>query len=68
LLNDDALRSGDIVSTDKGLLLFRGRSGPDGEAGRVCPDHATLIARVTFFLRLEGYAIAIESSRCDKSD
>jgi hypothetical protein len=29
VLNDDSLQSGDIVSTDKGLFLFRGR--PDGE-------------------------------------
>jgi hypothetical protein len=26
VLNDDSLQSGDIVSTDKGLFIFKGRS------------------------------------------
>jgi hypothetical protein len=29
VLNDDTLQPGDIVSTDKGFFLFRGRSGTD---------------------------------------
>ena len=37
VLNDDTLRPGDIVSTDKGLLLFLGRLGPDGEAAEFVP-------------------------------
>ena len=31
VLTDDTLRPGDIVSTDKGLFLYRGKAGPDGE-------------------------------------
>ena len=37
VLNDDTLQPGDIVSTDKGLFLFRGRSGPDGQAADLVP-------------------------------
>lgn len=31
VLTDDTLRPGDIVSTDKGLFLYRGKSGTDGQ-------------------------------------
>lgn len=37
LLSDDTLQPGDIVSTTKGYLLFRGRSGADGQAADVVP-------------------------------
>ncbi|GLR88531.1 hypothetical protein GCM10007857_52430 [Bradyrhizobium iriomotense] len=37
VLNDDTLRPGDVVSTDKGLFIFRGRSGPDGETPEFVP-------------------------------
>lgn len=32
VLTDDTLRPGDMVSTDKGLFLYRGKSGTDGQA------------------------------------
>lgn len=34
---DDTLQPGDIVSTDRGFLLFRGRSGADGQRGDFVP-------------------------------
>ncbi|WP_271573146.1 hypothetical protein [Bradyrhizobium sp. CCBAU 11361] len=37
VLSDDTLRPGDIVSTDKGFLLFRGRSGADGQNADFVP-------------------------------
>ncbi|MCP3472175.1 hypothetical protein NLM33_17820 [Bradyrhizobium sp. CCGUVB1N3] len=37
VLNDDTLQPGDIVSTDKGLLQFRGWSGVDGQAAQFVP-------------------------------
>jgi hypothetical protein len=37
VLDDDTLQPGDIVSTDKGLFLFRGRSGPDGQTADFVP-------------------------------
>lgn len=37
VLNDDTLRPGDVVSTDKGLFVFRGRSGPDGDTPELVP-------------------------------
>jgi hypothetical protein len=37
VLNDDTLQPGEIVSTDKGLLLFRGRSAPDGQTAEFAP-------------------------------
>jgi hypothetical protein len=37
VLNDDTLQPGDIVSTDKGLLLFRGRVGADAQQGDFVP-------------------------------
>lgn len=33
ILEDDSLRAGDIVSTERGLLVFKGRSS--GEPGRI---------------------------------
>ena len=36
-VGDDTLQPGDIVSTDKGLFLFRGRSGPDGQTADFVP-------------------------------
>ena len=37
VLNDDTLQPGDIVSTDKGLFLFRRRLGMDGQQGDFVP-------------------------------
>lgn len=37
VLNDDTLQPGDIVSTDKGLFLFRGRSGTEGQSADFVP-------------------------------
>lgn len=37
VLGDDTLQPGDIVSTDKGLFLFRGRSGADGQTADFVP-------------------------------
>lgn len=37
VLSDDTLQPGDIVSTDKGLFLFRGRSGADGQTAVFVP-------------------------------
>ncbi|TYL87207.1 hypothetical protein [Bradyrhizobium cytisi] len=37
VLGDDTLQSGDIVSTDKGFFLFRGRSGADGQTPDLVP-------------------------------
>ena len=37
VLSDDTLQPGDIVSTDKGLFLFRGRSGADGQTADFVP-------------------------------
>lgn len=37
VLSDDTLQPGDIVSTDKGFFLFRGRSGPGGQAADLVP-------------------------------
>ncbi|MCK1396177.1 hypothetical protein [Bradyrhizobium sp. 1] len=37
VLSDDTLQPGDIVSTDKGLFLFRGRSGADGQSTDFVP-------------------------------
>lgn len=37
VLNDDTLQPGDIVSTDKGLFVFRGRFGADGQATDFVP-------------------------------
>ncbi|QPF90296.1 hypothetical protein [Bradyrhizobium commune] len=37
VLSDDTLQPGDIVSTDKGLFLFRGRSGADGQTADLVP-------------------------------
>jgi hypothetical protein len=36
-LSDDTLQPGDIVSTTNGFLLFRGRSGVDGQAADFVP-------------------------------
>jgi hypothetical protein len=33
------MRPGDIVSTDKGLMLFRGRSAADGQTADLVPLH-----------------------------
>ncbi|MGY8667458.1 hypothetical protein Q3C01_34600 [Bradyrhizobium sp. UFLA05-109] len=37
VLNDDTLQPGDIVSTDKGLLQFRGWAGVDGQTAQFVP-------------------------------
>lgn len=37
VLNDDTLQPGDIVSTDKGFFLFRGRSGTDEQTADFVP-------------------------------
>lgn len=37
VLSDDTLQPGDIVSTDKGFFLFRGRSGTDGQTADFVP-------------------------------
>ncbi|MBW7971535.1 hypothetical protein [Bradyrhizobium sp. BR 10289] len=37
VLSDDTLQPGDIVSTDKGLLQFRGWSGEDGRTADFVP-------------------------------
>lgn len=37
VLSDDTLQPGDIVSTDKGFFVFRGRSGADGQAADFAP-------------------------------
>lgn len=37
VLSDDTLQPGDIVSTDKGFFLFRGRSGTDGQTADLVP-------------------------------
>ena len=49
VLGDDTLQPGDIVSTDKGLFLFRGRSGPDGQTADVVPMKREVAQR--FFKR-----------------
>jgi hypothetical protein len=37
VLSDDTLQPGDIVSTDRGFFLFRGRSGADGQTPDLVP-------------------------------
>jgi hypothetical protein len=37
VLGDDTLQPGDIVSTDKGLFVFRGRSGADSQTPDLVP-------------------------------
>ncbi|WFU70990.1 hypothetical protein [Bradyrhizobium sp. CB2312] len=37
VLSNDTLQPGDIVSTDKGFFVFRGRSGTDGQAADFVP-------------------------------
>ncbi|MGY0575856.1 hypothetical protein ACTGJ9_036460 [Bradyrhizobium sp. RDM12] len=55
VLGGDTLQSGDIVSTDKGFFLFRGRSGADGQTPDLVPiAPASLVARHLF------YSVALE--------
>lgn len=63
VLGDDTLQPGDIVSTDKGFFLFRGRSGADGQTADFAPIAPRYCTTLILFRRVGASRIRIDSSR-----